>query len=108
TFRALPVAGRDDLWVEVRIPEGQENGRYEPPKSFDGRLVSLYGPGPRHRGLAAAIDAQAEHAMPTKAWLLVDGEQPSSSRWALALALIFVGFAVWNVAAMIRLVRKVR
>ena len=42
TFRALPVAGRDDLWVEVCVPAGQENSRWELPRSFQGHLERLY------------------------------------------------------------------
>jgi hypothetical protein len=107
TFRALPVAGRSDVWVEVRVPAGQETGRWEPPRSFSGRLVSFQSVGPRHRGLAGAV-AQATHQpVPANAWLLVDGDDPSSSRWAVALALLFFGFAAWNLFAMARLLRRV-
>ena len=64
TFRTLPVAGRAepfDMWVEVRVPSGQESGRWEPPRTFAGRLVRFDAAGPRHRGLRAAIE-QATHA----------------------------------------------
>jgi hypothetical protein len=41
------------------------------------------------------------------AWLLVDGEQPESARWSLVLAVMFLGFAGWNLTAAARIVRKV-
>jgi hypothetical protein len=108
TFRLLPVAGRDDLWVEVRVPAGQETGRWEPPRSFTGRLVRFAATGPRHRGLANAIASTTGAQVPEGAWLVVDGEAPINARWSLALALMFFGFAAWNVVTIARLVRKVR
>jgi hypothetical protein len=107
SYRLSPVAGRQDLWVEVRVPAGQENARYVPPTRFDGRLVRLDRAGPRHRGLAkAAFDATGQE-VPTNAWLLVDGESPSNARWAVALVALFLAFAMWNLAVIARLVRRV-
>ena len=107
SFRALPIAGRPDVWVEVRVPEGKENGRWEPPRSFAGRLVRFDGGGPRHRGLASAVKAATDAPVPGDAWLLVDGEAPSTSRWSAALAVLFLAFAAWNVMTFAKLVRKV-
>lgn len=107
SFRALPIAGRSDVWVEVRVPDGEESGRWEPPRSFAGRLVRFDQAGPRHRGLASAIEATTSQPVPPNAWLLVDGEPPASSRWALALAALFLVFGAWNLTAIGRLVRKV-
>jgi len=107
TFRTLPVAGRTNVWVDVRVPEGQESGRWEPPRSFTGRLVRFDLAGPRHRALAAAIERATGVDVPAGAWLLVDGEAPESVRWAIVLAGLFLGFAVWNGSAIARLVRKV-
>lgn len=33
SFRLMPVAGRPNVWVEVRVPAGAENSRYVPPTS---------------------------------------------------------------------------
>jgi hypothetical protein len=107
SFRALPVAGRTDLWVDVRVPAGQENGRWEPPRSVVGRLVRFGAAGPRHRGMARAIADAAQSRVPDPAWLLVDGEDPASARWVLVVALAFLGFAVGNLAAVVRIVRRV-
>lgn len=111
TFRALPVVGRPDpfdMWVEVRVPAGQESGRWEPPHTFAGRLVRLDASGPRHRGLKEAIEQATHEHVRDGAWLLVDGEQPADARWSVLLAAMFAGFAAWNVVAIARLLRKVR
>jgi len=108
SFRTLPVALREDVWVDVRVPAGQENGRWEPPRTFTGRLVRFDAAGPRHRGLASAIAQTTGRSVPAGAWLLVDGEDPESARWTILLAAMFLGFAAWNAAAIARIVRKVR
>lgn len=100
SYRLAPVAGRDDLWVELRVPAGAEGARFVPPSQFYGRLVRFDAVGPKHRALRARV--------PEGAWLIVDGETPERSRWAVFLVALFAGFAVWNVAAFVRLARKVR
>jgi hypothetical protein len=107
TFRTLPVPGRD-VWVDVRVAAGQENGRWEPPRTFTGRLVHFASAGPRHRGLAGAIERTTGNPVSPKAWLVVDGEDPASARWTLVLATMFLGFAGWNAVAVARILRKVR
>jgi hypothetical protein len=108
TFRTLQVAGRTDAWVDVRVLAGQESGRWEPPRSFVGRLVRFDAAGPRHRGLAAAIEEATHEPVPSGAWLLIDGEEPANARWAILLSTMFLGFAAWNAVAVARIVRKVR
>jgi hypothetical protein len=106
TYRISPVAGRRDLWVEVRVPAGEEGGRYVPPSSFAGRWVGFDEAGPRHRGLESAIAGATGEAVPSGARVLVDGEAPSRARWAVALAAMFLGFAAWNALAIVRLLRR--
>jgi hypothetical protein len=108
TFRSLPVAGRDDLWVEVRVPAGQENGRWEPPRAFQGHLERLDAAGPSHRGLASAIEEATALRVPRGALLLVDGEDPTHARWSILLASLFLGFATWNALGIARLVRRLK
>jgi hypothetical protein len=108
TFRTLPVAGREDVWVDLRLPAGQESGRWEPPRAFAGRLVRFGQAGPRHRGLASAIERTTGRRIPADAWLLVNGEAPESARWTVLLAALFLGFAVWNAVAIARILRPVR
>ncbi|HLK41320.1 MAG TPA: hypothetical protein VKU41_31430 [Polyangiaceae bacterium] len=107
TFRALPVAGRRDLWVDVRVPAGGESGRWEPPHALAGRLVRFDAAGPRHRGLARAIDQTTHDGVPAGAFLLVDGEDPPHARWAVFLFVTFLASAAWNAASLVRLVRRV-
>jgi hypothetical protein len=107
TFRAVPVVGRPDVWVEVQVPAGQENGRWEPPRTLTGRLVRMEAAGLRHRELRTAIEEATHTAVPARSWLLADGEEPSNARWSVVVALTFLVFAVWNASAIARLVRRV-
>jgi hypothetical protein len=108
SYRLMPLAGRADLWVELRVPSGEESGRYVPPSAFEGRLVRFDRAGLRHRGLAAIASGTAGEKVAGAAWLLVDGETPERSRWAVTLVALFFGFAVWNLIGILRLVRRVR
>jgi hypothetical protein len=111
SFRALPVAGRVnpfDMWVEVRVPAGEESDRWEPPRTFAGRLVRLDAAGPRHRGLKDAIEQATREHVRDGAWLLIDGEEPADARWSILLGAMFLGFAAWNVVAIARILRRVR
>lgn len=107
SFRLMPVSGRDNVWIEVRVPAGAETNRYVPPSQFSGRLVRFETAGPKHRGLADAIQATSGRAVPKDAWLLVDSDAPSTSRWAVLLVAMFVGFAVWNAAVTAKLLKRV-
>jgi hypothetical protein len=107
TFRVLPVLGRLDIWVEVRVPPGEEGGRWEPPRSFAGRLERLDGSGVSHRGLKDAIEQVTHVPLPGKVWLIVDGDDPAQARWSLVLLAVFLACAMWNAVAIARIVRKV-
>jgi hypothetical protein len=108
SFRTLPVAGRSDIWVDLRVPAGDESGRWEPPRAFLGRLVRFGESGPRHRGLAGAIAEATHERVAGGGWLLIDGEAPETNRWAIVLCAVFLAFAVGNVVAIGRIVRRVR
>lgn len=107
SYRVAPVAGRSDLWVEIRVPDGQESSRFVPPTQFSGRLVRFSEVGPRHRGLKDAIGGVGGAQVPDDAWLLVDGEPPVAARASLFLVAMFFGFAMWNAIAIQRLLRRV-
>jgi hypothetical protein len=107
TYRVWPVMGRRDVWVETRVPAGEEGSRYLPPTTFAGRVVRWSESGIRHRGLEATAAALSGQAIPAGAWLIVDGESPARARWALSLAVLFAGFAVWSVVTAARLLRRV-
>ena len=108
SFRLAPVAGNPGLWVEIRVPEGFEGPRFVPPTTFAGRLVPFRKAGVRHVGLLRAVQEQTEMRVPPDAWLLIDGSSPRASRWAVALAMLFAGFAAWNLAGVARVLSRVR
>jgi hypothetical protein len=108
SFRLMPIAGHESVWVEVRVPAGRENVRYVPPDRFVGRLVRFEVAGPKHRGLASAVRDVAGQEVAKDAWLLVEGESPAGSRWAVVLVALFAGFAAWNLLVTAKLLRKVR
>jgi hypothetical protein len=108
SFRLAPIAGNPGLWVEIRVPEGFEGPRFVPPTTFAGRLVPFHRAGVRHVGLVKAVHGQTEVTVPDDAWLLIDGASPRSSRWAVALCLLFAGFTAWNVGSMARVLTRVR
>lgn len=106
SFRLAPVAGNSKLWVEIRVPEGFEGPRFVPPSSFAGRLVPFDQAGIRHVGLQRAVRRHTDAEVPPDAWVLLDGTSPRASRWALALALLFLGFAGWNLIGAARLLGR--
>jgi hypothetical protein len=106
-YRLAPVEGNPLLWVELRVPSGTDGEHFVAPGSFVGRLVPAHAAGVRYRALAEAA-REAGHAMPRDAWLLIDGEAPSGTRWVLGLELLLIGFAAFNVAGIVRLARPVR
>ncbi len=108
TFRLAPVAGNDRVWVEVRVPSGLEGPRFVPPTSFVGRLVPMSTAGLKHGALPGAVSGVGAATVPEGAWLLVDGEAPSTSRWAVAVIVLFLGFAAFNVWGVLRVLRPVR
>jgi hypothetical protein len=108
SFRLAPVAGNPKVWVELRVPEGFEGPRFVPPTSFAGRLVPFKTSGVRHVGLIKTVHDQTDVTVPDDAWLIIDGGSPRASRWAVALALLFLGFTAWNIASVARVLARVR
>jgi hypothetical protein len=108
SFRLAPIAGNPKIWVEIRVPEGFEGPRFVPPTAFAGRLVPFEEAGIRHAFLRKAVSDQTDAEVPADAWLLIEGSSPRASRWAVALAALFVGFAGWNLVGVVRLLRRIR
>ncbi len=105
-YRLLPVEGRADLWIELRIPEPYTttSAHFIPPATFVGRLVPMADAGLRYAGLQDDVDAVSGLTGPRNgAWVLIDGETPGALRWATGLALVFVGFAAFNLWGLTRL-----
>lgn len=105
-YRLAQVEGNEELWVQMRIPEGMREEHFVPPASFVGRLLPLDSAGLRYGRLDEALGTVG--ATPERAWLLVDGEAPATTRWSLALIALFAGFAGFCVYGLVRLTRPVR
>jgi hypothetical protein len=108
SFRLAPLAGNDNIWVEMRVPEGVEGGQFVPPATFVGRLLPMHSAAFRYRGLGRSIHEVTGAGVPENAWVLVDGATPASSRWTVALAALFAIFAAYNLVTIARIVRPVR
>jgi hypothetical protein len=93
--------------VELRVPAGLEPERYVAPNSFVGRLVPFEHAGLRYAAVADAATALGS-ALPGDAWLLIDGESPATTRWAVGLIGLFLAFATFSVWGIVRLGRAVR
>ncbi len=102
-YRVAPLEDDARVWVELRIPEEIEPEHYVAPNSFVGRFVPLDAAGLRHGALASAIASALGKPPPSDAWVLVDGEAPATTRWAVGLVALFLAFAVFNVWGVIRL-----
>jgi hypothetical protein len=106
-YRLAPVDGNRHIWVELRLPPDVDGDHFVAPASFVGRLVPAHRAGLRYRALSEAA-AEAGHPIPRDAWLLIDSESPSGTRWVLGLEALLVGFAAFNVLGLLRLARPVR
>jgi hypothetical protein len=107
SYRLAPIAGNARIWVQVRVPSGMENPRFVPPTSFVGRMLPLSDAGIRHAKVVEIARQANGGTLPAGAWLLLDGEAPSTTRWALGLVVLFLGFAAFNVWGLVRLLRPV-
>jgi hypothetical protein len=109
-YRLVQIDGNPRLFVELRVPAGVEPAHYVAPNSFVGRLVPLENAGIRYHAVSDALSrtlAGAAHSTADDAWVLVDGQAPSTSRWALALGALFIVFAAANVWGIVRLLKPV-
>jgi hypothetical protein len=102
SYRLARINGNDRLWVQVRVPSGLEGPHFVPPNSFVGRLIPIAEAGLRYRGLRESAN------IPSDAWLLIDGEAPRTTRWALGLVALFAAFALFNVYGLVRLLRPIK
>lgn len=107
-YRLARVEGNPRLWVELRVPPGADGEQFVAPGSFVGRLVPSRDAGLRYSALPGAVAEAGRAALPQDAWLLVDGESPSSTRWVLGLFGVLLGFIAFNVVGLVRLSRRVR
>ena len=110
TYRLAQVEGNDKLWVQVSVPEDPadpEGAHFVAPTSFVGRLIPVSRAGIRHGMVRAAVSDAWQGKVTDDAWLLVDGEAPKTTRWALALCGLFLGFATFSLIWLAKLTQKV-
>ncbi|MBN1611574.1 MAG: hypothetical protein JW940_33375 [Polyangiaceae bacterium] len=108
SYELARVDGSLPVWVQVLIPAAVEPERFVPPEHFVGRLIPVAKAGLRFGALDKAVAEAGAPRLPEGAWLLIDGESPKSTGWALALVTMLLGFAGFNVWGLVRLLRPVR
>lgn len=107
SYRLASVSENPRVWVQIRVPAGEEGPRFVPPDSFVGRLVPVSDLGLRQRDLVDAVGGAGLEPLRADAWLLLDGESPAALRWVLGLLLLLVAFATFNVVGLVRLLRPI-
>jgi len=110
TYRLAQVEGNDKLWVQVSVPDDPsdpEGAHFVAPTSFVGRLIPVSRAGIRHGMVRAAVSDAWQGKVTDDAWLLVDGEAPQTTRWALGLCGLFLGFAAFSLIGLVKLTQKV-
>jgi hypothetical protein len=107
SYRLASLEDNPNVWVQIRVPEGEEDPRFVPPDSFVGRLVPVSAAGLRQRALVEAVSGAGFPPLSRDAWLLVDGESPAAVRWVLGLMALLVAFAAFNVVGLVRLSRSI-
>ena len=110
TYRLAQLEGNDKLWVQVSVPNDPsdpEGAHFVAPTSFVGRLIPVSRAGIRHSVVRAAVSDAWQGKVTDDAWLLVDGEAPQTTRWALGLCSLFLGFAAFSVIGLVKLTQKV-
>ena len=110
TYRLAQVEGNDKLWVQVSVPDDPsdpEGSHFVAPTSFVGRLIPVSRAGIRHGVVRAAVSDSWQGKVTDDAWLLVDGEAPQTTRWALGLCGLFLAFATFSVVGLLKLTQKV-
>ena len=108
SYELARVDGSRPIWVQVLIPASVEPERFVPPENFVGRLIPVAKAGLRFGALDKAVAEAGAPRLPEGAWLLIDGENPESTGWAVALVAMLLGFAGFNVWGLVRLLRPVR
>lgn len=103
-YRLVPAADAPDLWIELRIPKALESDRYVPPNSFVGRLTRMRDAGPARESLLEAASVVGKRPG-DDAWVLLDGETPSTMRWTLGFIGLLLSFFGFSVFGLIRLLR---
>jgi len=103
SYRLAQSEDNPNVWVQIRVPAGEEDPRFVPPDSFVGRLLPLSAASLRQGGIADAVDRAGLEPLRKNAWILLDGESPAANRWVLGLIGLLAAFATFNVVGLVRL-----
>ncbi len=90
----------DGRWVVYAVPDGYAEQRFLPPRIVAGRLARASELGARFAGVADITGGDA--------WVLVDGDHPHGTSWLLGLEVLLVGFALFGLGGIARVLRPVR
>lgn len=96
-YRLAPLVDRPDIFVELRLPEGDPT-RFVPPTSVQGRLVPLDEGGARFSNVREMLARTTGHSVPASAWLLEQGAAPSFVAAGAVIAAIALLLAAFQVA----------
>jgi hypothetical protein len=107
SYRLAQVEGNPRVWVQIRVPAGEEGPRFVPPSSFVGRFIPVAESGLRQKDLRAAVSEVGLSPLGDDAWLLIDGESPAAMRWVLGLLALLMGFFAFNVFGLLQLSRSI-
>jgi hypothetical protein len=89
-----------DRWVVYAMPDGYTAARFLPPRLVAGRLVRASDLGVRFGGVADITGPDA--------WVLIDGDVPYGITWVIGLEVMLLGFVLFNLIGIARVVRPVR
>ncbi|MSP26479.1 MAG: hypothetical protein EXR75_15285 [Myxococcales bacterium] len=102
---AVPLANAGPRLVDYAVPPSERGARFVPPTLLRGRLERLPELGLRHRGIARAVMPLTGGKV-GDAWVLVDGSDPASSRWALGLEAVLLAFFAFNAGGIVLILRR--
>ncbi len=108
SYRLAEVEGNPKVWVQVRVPAGEEDPHFVPPASFVGRLINARELSVRQEGLPEAVEQAGLGSLSGDSWILIDGEAPRTMRWVIGVVVLLLAFAVFNVVGILRLARPIR
>lgn len=98
-YRLAPVEGAEGLWVQYQVPKTFSGARFVAPSLVAGRYAAVSDLGLRYQGVASKL--------PVDGKVLIDGDDPTSGTWVLALELLLLSFAAWNLRSLWRLLRPI-
>jgi len=103
SYRVTQVGA--ERWVIYPVPPSLDGPRFVPPALVAGRLVRVSDLGVRFRGVRNEMAALSGGT--ASGWVLVDGEDPFTMGWVLALEALLLSFAAFNLLSLVRLLRPV-